>query len=406
MADDFENALPHAGSAKSGGVSASAMAALGSAARETADDYLKRQNALADLQMDQIRLQNENLQQQDRYERSHLWWRRFNDQMKGALQMIFVALALVVLIGVGAAVWSAGHADGLIIESFSVPPDMLQKGLSGEVIAGKVLDLLQTFQRQTQSSRAATSYANDWGNDIKVQIPNTGVSVGELNRYLHQWLGHETHISGEVYRTATGLALNARVGTEPGQTFAGKEAAFDNLVRNAAESIYRVTQPYRYAEYVAGYGRKPEAIAVYNELAATGPAAERPWAYMGLAGIQGADGHLHEAEFLLERATVIAPNLALPYVNLAYRAYQLEHIDEDIASAKTFLELVKTGKSSQLDPAKVAEFTLNMTDMILIVTKDFAPLISHARAQLEEPNISGGWDEADEDLLLACSGTH
>ena len=32
----------------------------------------------------------------------------------------------------------------------------------------------------SESSRAAQSYANNWGDNIKVEIPETGVSISEL----------------------------------------------------------------------------------------------------------------------------------------------------------------------------------------------------------------------------------
>jgi len=179
--------------------------------------YLDEQTRLA-------KLQSDNLIEQNAFELSHLRWRRFSDQMSGAFQTMLALIALVILIGLGTAIWYAANDRGLVVEAFSVPPDLAAKGLTGEVIASKVLDRLAAFQAQTVTARASESYANNWGNDIKVQIPNTGVSIGEFNRALHQWLGHETHISGEVYRTPTGLALSARVGGESTPAFAGNEA--------------------------------------------------------------------------------------------------------------------------------------------------------------------------------------
>ena len=59
------------------------------------------------------------------------------------------------------------------------------------------------MQNATTSSRPPQSYASNWGNDLKVEIPETGVSIGELHRFLRDWLGHDTHISGEVWHTAS-----------------------------------------------------------------------------------------------------------------------------------------------------------------------------------------------------------
>ncbi|MEJ0043094.1 MAG: hypothetical protein WDM81_13190 [Rhizomicrobium sp.] len=46
----------------------------------------------------------------------------------------FVVALIVVAIGtaLAAAVWNAAHDNGLVIEAFSVPPDLANRGLTGE----------------------------------------------------------------------------------------------------------------------------------------------------------------------------------------------------------------------------------------------------------------------------------
>jgi len=53
--------------------------------------------------------------------------------------------------GVGLLAWDAVHGNGLLIEPFSVPPDMAAKGLIGQVVASQVLDRLTTIQTTTVS---------------------------------------------------------------------------------------------------------------------------------------------------------------------------------------------------------------------------------------------------------------
>jgi hypothetical protein len=53
------------------------------------------------------------------------------------------------------------------------------------------------------------SYANDWGQaGIKLDIPETGVSLTELDDFLREKLGHDTHITGEIVRTASGVTCD------------------------------------------------------------------------------------------------------------------------------------------------------------------------------------------------------
>src|SRR5580698_5026775 len=103
----------------SGGRSGAEAIALGEkgALDPRAASYLEKQGKLADLQA-------QNLIEQNAFELSHLRWRRFSDQMSGALQMMLAGVALLIVIGLIAAIWDAANDYGLVVESFSVPPDM------------------------------------------------------------------------------------------------------------------------------------------------------------------------------------------------------------------------------------------------------------------------------------------
>ncbi len=214
------------------------------------------------------------------YERLHL--SHFREWMYTALEAIIGLILFLVFAAVASAVYEASRADGLVIESFSAPPDLVQKGLTGQVLASKLLDRLNAMQSATSSSRAASSFTHDWGNDIKVAIPDTGVSLGEVIRYLHNWLGHEMHLSGELYEQGDKVALTVRLEGEPGQTFSGRAADLDAIVQQAAEAVFRRAQTYRYSVYLEYHGRTREAVQVLKALSQTGSAHERAWADHGL----------------------------------------------------------------------------------------------------------------------------
>jgi hypothetical protein len=104
---------------------------------------------------------------------------------------------------------------------------MVRDGLSGEVVATRFMDRLQALQTATASERPADSYQYNWGSDIKVEIPETGLSLGEFRNLLRDRFGHSTHISGEVIRTPTGIAVTARFGDAPPATLTGPQSQFD-----------------------------------------------------------------------------------------------------------------------------------------------------------------------------------
>jgi tetratricopeptide (TPR) repeat protein len=211
---------------------------------------------------------------------SRLRWGRFGDRMRALLQIMTALAGAAVAALVGAMAWEAHEAHGLAIEAFSVPPKLAQTGLTGQVAASRFLDKLQVLQTATaKSDRPSQSYSSDWGRDFKVEIPETGLTFSEFERLLRERLGHVSHVTGEVVATPAGIALTARMGDAPPKTFTGPVAAFDDLARQAAEAVYRDSQPYRYAEYLDSQGRWDEAFQVISDLATNGPPGERGWAY-------------------------------------------------------------------------------------------------------------------------------
>jgi len=264
MADETERQDTGA-EAVAGSVDPAAVAlALGGASREEADAFLKKQGSLIDIQ-------KHHLHEQFKHLHLSVWEKRLGVLLRLATAVVGIAVAA----GFSYMVWDAARSGGLIIEPFAVPSDMAAKGLSGQVVASQMLDKLTVMQDATYSTRPPQSYENNWGNDIKVEIPETGVSIGEMQRFLKGWLGHDTHITGEVWRTQSSIAVTARESAEAGATFTGPESDLDGLMQKAAEHVYSVTQPFRYANFLDRNLGAPDiadratrAAAIYRKLIA------------------------------------------------------------------------------------------------------------------------------------------
>jgi tetratricopeptide (TPR) repeat protein len=226
-----------------------------------------------------INLQTEHLHEQRDLVLAHLRVRRWKDRISLSLQALAFIVGAAAVIGLAHMAWEAHEDHGLLIDAFSVPPELAQQGLSGSVVAQRFLDTLNALQTATESDRPAATFQNNWGEDIKLEIPETGLRLGEIEKFLRDRLGHVSHVTGDVYATATGLAVTARLGDTPPQTFEGPRTDFDLLVRRAAESVYRFSQPYRFSDYLEQHDRVDEAISVISDLAMNGPTSERGWAY-------------------------------------------------------------------------------------------------------------------------------
>jgi tetratricopeptide (TPR) repeat protein len=289
---------------------AMAAAASGKPLPDAARSVLEKHGRLIDAQVTELRM------------------RHVGERVRAALWAL-LAIAALLLIGlIVSVVIKAARTDALIVQSFRVPPALAAKGLTGEVVATQVLDKLAEMQAATPSSRAASAYANNWEDDLKIDIPNTGATTDQVWRLLRGWLGKETRISGEVIDAGSGLTLTARVGSEPGRRFVDEKGDLDQLIKQGAESIFKSTQPYRFAIYLGRTERPDERLAVLKQLSTDPSPMERKWAFSGLAFDSNSRGRFREGLAYANRARAIDPNM-LPAIGNASGARQsLGHLQE------------------------------------------------------------------------------
>ncbi len=318
-----------------GGSNFAASQILSVASRAKADAFIDKQNELADLQI-------EDLKREDAIRHWSLRVRHTSDLLKLGFELIVGLIVLVIAAGLAGAIWQATHADGLVIESFNVPADMTARGLSGQVVAGKLLDRFTVMQNASSSSRASSSVSRDWTNDIKVEIPDTGISLGEAMRTLRAWLGHEIRLSGDVTETANGLTLTVRLGDAPGITFTGKPDDLDALTQKAAEAVFAGAQRYRYASYLLSItSREGERNAILMDLAHSGDVKDRAWANDAIALSARFAGDYAKARLYAQRAAQTDPNFPYPWVILANTAMDRGHDADALADMRTYAALLK-----------------------------------------------------------------
>ena len=189
----------------------------------------------------------------------------------------------------------------MVVEPFDAPAALAARGLTGKVVAGGVLDALTRLQAATRSSVAQRHLANAWTSEIKVEVPETGVSISELDRILKARFGHDTRIEGDLVETDTGgLALTIRGDGVLPKTFEGGSGDLDKLTTQAAEYVYGQSQPSLYAVYLRNAGRNAEAVAFAKGVYATADEADKPYllndwadALMNMSGAARASAPLY-----------------------------------------------------------------------------------------------------------------
>jgi Tfp pilus assembly protein PilF len=322
--------------AVAGGVDPAAAAlALNGASREDAGAFLKDQRAL-------IADQRHHLHEQLKQLKLGIFSQRISIALKG----LTASVGLMAVIALGAVVWNAAHAEGLVIESFSVPPDLAQRGLTGEVIAGELLDRLTELNQATISSRNGKSYAASWGDEIKVEIPDTGISVGQAYRFLRRWLGHESYISGAVWHNQSGIVITARTEGKS-VTVTGPDDDIGSHIRKASEAVFGLAEPYRYGVYLSYQGRSAEADAVFRQQAASGSAVDRVWGLIGLARSRNGNIGSRERERLYREALLLNPDNLTALNNLASVEQTSSRLENANSVIRADIEVLGRGGNSE-----------------------------------------------------------
>jgi len=221
---------------------------------QAASAYFRKQSHL-------VEIQTEHLHEQRIVNLQLLKLKRWGERLRVGLQVFIILAATVIGIGVVMLVRDAATSRRVVLEPFHAPPGLAARGIDGTTIASGLLDQLSRLQEATRSSSAARDLTGAWTGTIKLDVPEAGISVGELSRLLKDRFGHDVHIDGDLVETlAGGLELTVRGNGVPPRTFSASGADLPKLTVDAAEYVYSMSQPVRWATFLNNSGRYGEAI--------------------------------------------------------------------------------------------------------------------------------------------------
>jgi tetratricopeptide (TPR) repeat protein len=208
-------------------------------------------------------------------------------QRRGLFAVLVLA-GFLVFSGLGAMVWSASRANGVVIDPLVAPADLAQAGHTGEALASQLKDKFLQMSAETLSRQAGAEVQDARSADVRVEFAGTAISLDELDRLLRGWLGDEVHVGGEVVRVLGGaeagaLAMSVRVSGRPGVRLVQADGDLDALIGRAAEWVFAARTPIRHAQWLVQKGRIDDARAALNGIAARGTRPERAQAYLLLA---------------------------------------------------------------------------------------------------------------------------
>jgi tetratricopeptide (TPR) repeat protein len=286
-------------------------------ARDTSA-FLKKQAQLLETQNNHLKeehaLRVAHLRNQLREEKV----RRFGLRLRVGFQLFIALVATVFGIGVAILIRDAVTSRRVVIEPIHAPPGLAARGIDGAVVAGGLLDELTRMQDATRSSAAARGLSGGWADNIKLEVPETGVSIGEIARLLRERFGHDVHIGGDLIETPTGgLVLAVRGNGVPPKSFSRTATELEKLTAEAAEYVYSKSQPTRWATFLGNSGRDKEAIEFCRTAVASADPAERP----GLLNAWGISigntgGSNREALALFRAAVKLRPDYWVAHNNI------------------------------------------------------------------------------------------
>jgi tetratricopeptide (TPR) repeat protein len=311
-------------------VSADAFAAAVAARLSANDPEVARKTAefLTD-QSELLRVQKKHLMEEHELRLSHLRSqkregriRRFGMRIRVVFQLFFAVAAGFIGVGVLVMIHDVIHSRSVVIEAFDISPNAAAQVPSGKIVAAGLLDVLTRIQAATRSNAEHRNLSNAWTNDIAIEVPETGISIGQIERILTARLGHDQHIQGDLVATEKGgLALTVRGGGVLPKTFTDEARNLDRLLTQAGEYVYSQSQPGLWAAYLTGNDRDDEAIHFCQAAYATANPDERPY-LLNAWGIaltdKGGDGVVRASLPLFREAVRLKPDYWVGYNNIMF----------------------------------------------------------------------------------------
>ncbi|WP_118857582.1 hypothetical protein [Sphingomonas mesophila] len=335
--------------------------------------------------------------------RHELFRSRFRTVRDACIAVLFVGLLGLLI----AAVVSASRSQAIVVAPFAVPPALAERGLTGEVVAQRMLDKLAEIQRKADSVRTPASFANSWSGDLKVQIPTTGLSLDDATRLLRRSLGDETHVSGEVIADGATMRVVVRSGIQLPAEASGTADELDTTLQRAAEQFFGRQQPYLHAIYLSSEGRDEESLALAAQLARSGPAMERAWGYNALGNRLMQRGDFRAARRMFLKARQLAPTLAPPVFNMMNNEFLLGRdgraLDRQPAALASYRAAQRAGT---LKPDALASILLVTDHFGASLRGDFDAAYRLIERTLEEVNYNNSLPAAPLRMATYLAALH
>jgi tetratricopeptide (TPR) repeat protein len=238
---------------------------------------------------------------------------RWSRRLKVLLQVMTIGVGALALGAVGWMAWEAHEDHSLVIPPVSAPPGFAERGLTGEALAAILQNRLMSMQSGTRNYDQGVRVTGSEADMVRLEVPESGVSLDQVQKLLRSWLSRETPVTAVITRRDQGLALTMRVGEEAAEDIVLPGDDVDALMQKAAERVYAVQAPVRYASWLDQHGRTDEAVRMLRTAGSSGSAFQRADALARLADFAATT---EEAMGVLRQSEALNPNSSLSVLYL------------------------------------------------------------------------------------------
>lgn len=335
------------------------------ALKEEATAFLKDQRQL-------IHHQLHHLTEQFRHLKLKIWGERLRLSLQ-VLSLIFVATVVLMF---GRVVYEAVNDHSLTIQGFSSAPTLEAKGFGGKVLAEGLMHRVNAI-RET-ADRLSFDHSDDVhaqeDSALKVEIPGSGVSLEEVETFIHRTIGHQVPVSGDLREGDDGKAsLTLYFGASDPIVIEGTADDIDALMQKGAEAVFQRFDPNNYVVYLASLPhRHAEAIKAAQYYIDVARADQHSDSY-ALYGDTLIDKSRAMAYARL--ATDVDPKIIYGWYERVQDAYILSHEEEVLQSGRRLVNVRKEDQPERLRRGRGVDWLIEYgRQRIALETGDYAAL--------------------------------
>lgn len=270
------------------------------------------------------------------------WIERFE-----LLKEIMINLVIFSVVGSVAFVfWYEWQREPVIIEPLNVPESFTQQGYSGAVLASRLMDNLTahieaSYDKLPDDQKYLFPVEvtdSDLTDSLKVDIPDTGMSLNIIIQYIRRIRGKETRINGDLVGDKDNFELTIRV---KGKTkfVKGNLALLNNSLGEMAEYLIENTQPYFLALHYYAEKDYDKALVMVKKTLANKDSRDDSFAYDLWGSILTRKKKYDQAIEKYKLSIKINPENDSPYLGMGYAYYRgYKNYAEAIKSYQTVIQ--------------------------------------------------------------------